>query len=66
MKWETLIDSTPGITRYYPGHPHADDKGYFLMPNVSKEREMADLKTTLRILELTLEIIKTFEPELVY
>jgi flagellar basal-body rod protein FlgC len=44
-----------------PGHPHADEDGYVLMPNVKMPNEMVDLITASRSYEANLKALTTFK-----
>ena len=44
-------DATPGLLRYDPGHPDADEYGYVHMPNVNIVEEMVNMISASRAYE---------------
>ena len=46
------------IEIYNPSHPHADDNGMVLKPNISPLEEMVDIMTATRAYEANLSIMK--------
>ena len=46
---------------YNPGHPHANEEGKVLMPNVKLPNEMVDLITASRSYEANLKALTTFK-----
>lgn len=51
---KTILDETPGQTKYDPSHPMADGEGYVTLSNVSLITEMADLRDANRTYEANL------------
>ena len=47
-----VADMSPMPSRYEPGHPDADGKGYVSYPNVNPVMEMADLLSAVRAYQL--------------
>jgi flagellar basal-body rod protein FlgC len=54
------VDTTPGETRYEPGHPHADASGNVRHSNVNTMHEMVDLMTAARSYEANLSAIRVY------
>lgn len=52
------IDRTDFKTRYEPGHPAADEKGYVRLPNVNTLVEMVDMREAQRSYEANLNLIQ--------
>lgn len=52
-----LLDRTEFQTRFEPGHPAADERGYVKMPNVNPLVEAADMREAQRSYEANLNII---------
>ncbi|GGE84710.1 MULTISPECIES: flagellar basal body rod protein FlgC [Stappia] len=52
------IDRTEFKTRYEPGHPAADEKGYVRLPNVNTLVEMVDMREAQRSYEANLNLIQ--------
>src|ERR1700694_4167117 len=50
-------DPTDFRTRYEPGHPAADAKGYVKYPNVNALTEMTDMRDAQRSYEANLNVI---------
>ena len=50
-------DPTDFRTKYEPGHPAADDKGYVKYPNVNSLVEMTDMREAQRSYEANLNVI---------
>ena len=46
-----VVDSSPPESRYLPGHPDADAKGYVRYPNVNVVEEMVNMITASRAYE---------------
>ena len=46
---------------YQPGHPHADDKGYVLMPNVDLPVEIINLVSASRAYQANAAVLKRYE-----
>lgn len=53
-------DQSPFQSVYIPGHPHADQNGMVLMPNVDIPLEMVDLMTASRAYEANLLAMRSF------
>jgi flagellar basal-body rod protein FlgC len=53
------VDNSPFRTRFDPGSPMADDKGYVQMPNVNSLIESADMREAQRSYEANLTAIET-------
>lgn len=53
------VDNSPLRSRFDPGSPMADDKGYVQMPNVNTLIESADLREAQRSYEANLTAIET-------
>lgn len=51
----------PGEKIYKPGHPHADDKGMVLYPNVKVHQEMVDMISSTRAFEANLTVANAGE-----
>ncbi len=49
---------TPFVTKYMPGHPAADEKGYVKMPNVNSLIEIMDVREAQRSYEANLGMIE--------
>jgi flagellar basal-body rod protein FlgC len=50
-------DPTDFKTKYEPGHPSADDKGYVKYPNVNSLVEMTDMREAQRSYEANINVI---------
>ncbi len=46
-------------SRYEPGHPAADERGYVLYPNVNSLIETMDMREAQRTYEANLNVIST-------
>lgn len=55
---ESQTDFTPV---YNPTHPHADENGYVLMPNVNRAEETVDLMAASRSYEANLTALKVVQ-----
>ncbi|MFO0982187.1 MAG: flagellar basal body rod protein FlgC [Planctomycetota bacterium] len=53
-------DQSPFQSVYIPGHPHADQNGMVLMPNVDIPLEMVDSMTASRAYEANLLAMRSF------
>jgi flagellar basal-body rod protein FlgC len=53
------LDQTPFRLVHNPGHPHADEKGYVKMPNVSVIQEMANMIDATRGYEANLAVLNS-------
>lgn len=51
------LDQSPFPTKYEPGHPAADNKGYVKMPNVNTLIEVADMREAQRSYEANMNVI---------
>lgn len=51
-------DPRPGAAVYNPTHPHADARGYVVMPNVNSAMEMVDLISASRAYEANLSVVR--------
>ena len=50
-------DNAPPVTRYEPGHPDADAKGYVQYPNVNPIEEMVNIVESSRAFEASVAAI---------
>ena len=50
-------DRSAFTTRYEPGHPAADEKGYVKQPNVNSLIEMTDMREAQRAYEANLNVV---------
>ena len=48
---KVVENENPFVPVYDPTHPHADENGYVMMPNVNKTEEMVDLMAASRAYE---------------
>jgi flagellar basal-body rod protein FlgC len=55
---EIKRDETPGEVINNPEHPHADEDGNVLMPNVNIAYEMVDMVTASRSYEANLAVVR--------
>jgi len=53
------VDTTPFTTRFEPGHPSADAKGYVKMSNVNPLVEALDMKDAQRAYSANISVIET-------
>ncbi|MEO8883009.1 MAG: flagellar basal body rod protein FlgC [Devosia sp.] len=56
---KVTFDSSDFQSRYEPGHPAADAKGYVKYPNVNPEIESMDMRAAQRSYEANLNVITT-------
>jgi flagellar basal-body rod protein FlgC len=56
---KVTFDSSDFQSRYEPGHPAADAKGYVKYPNVNPEIESMDMREAQRSYEANLNVITT-------
>lgn len=59
---EVVESDNPFVPVFDPNHPHADENGYVMMPNVNKTEEMVDLMAASRSYEANitaLSVVKT-------
>ena len=54
---QVVADGAPPIKRYEPGHPHADQDGYVLYPNINPMEEMVNLLSATRSYEANLQAV---------
>ena len=52
-----LADRSQFETRYQPGHPAADERGYVKLPNVNPVIETADMREAQRSYEANLNVV---------
>ena len=55
---DITVDESPGLMRYDPQHPHANDEGMVEGSNVSMSHEMVDLLSATRAYEANLAAVK--------
>ena len=48
---EILLDQSPFVKRYEPGHPNADSQGYVQYPNIDSSMEMVNALEASRAYE---------------
>lgn len=53
-----VVDGTDFTTKYDPGNPNADAKGYIKMPNVNSLIEMMDMREAQRSYQANLSVIE--------
>lgn len=52
VRVKKVVESeNPFVPVYDPSHPHANEEGYVMMPNVNKSEEMVDLMAASRAYE---------------
>jgi len=56
---DIVEDDTPFIRVFDPGHPHADEQGYVLKPNVDVVVEITNMLLAKRIFEANVTAIKS-------
>ena len=56
---DIVEDDTPFIRVFDPGHPHADEQGYVLKPNVDVVVEVTNMLLAKRIFEANISAIKS-------
>ena len=54
-------DLSEGALVYDPGHPHADEDGYVLMPNVNLTEEMVDMMDARRLFEANASVFQAIK-----
>lgn len=60
VKVAGIVESDAPIrSRYEPGHPMADEKGYIYMPNVNVVEEMANMMSASRSYQTNVELVNT-------
>ena len=52
------VDRSPGVLRFDPGHPDANDEGYLTLPNVSVVEELTNVLSAGRSFEANLLILR--------
>ncbi len=55
---QVLLDNSPPVRRFQPGHPDADTQGYVAYPSVNPVEEMTDLLGAVRSYELNASAIQ--------
>lgn len=55
----TVTDQSAFESRYQPGHPAADERGYVRYPNVDPLIEMADMREAQRTYEANLNVVSS-------
>jgi flagellar basal-body rod protein FlgC len=51
------LDSSDFVSRFEPGHPAADDRGYVRYPNVNSLIETMDMREAQRSYEANLNVV---------
>ena len=54
-------DLSEGVLVYAPGHPHANQDGYVLMPNVNLTEEMVDMMEARRLFEANASVFQAIK-----
>ena len=54
-------DLSEGALVYDPGHPHANEDGYVLMPNVNLTEEMVDMMDARRLFEANASVFQAIK-----
>lgn len=54
-------DRSEGALVYDPGHPHANEDGYVLMPNVNLTEEMIDMMDARRLFEANASVFQAIK-----
>lgn len=54
-----VTDQSEPVKRYEPGHPHADQDGYVLYPNINAMEEMVNVLSATRSYEANLQAVNT-------
>ncbi len=52
-----VTDQSEPVKRYEPGHPHADQDGYVLYPNINVMEEMVNVLSATRSYEANLQAV---------
>lgn len=55
----TVLDQSAFESRYEPGHPAADERGYVRYPNIDPLIEMADMREAQRTYEANLNVVSS-------
>lgn len=58
---EVVESQSEFIPVYNPNHPHADENGYVMMPNVNRAEETADLMAATRAYEANMTALKVVQ-----
>ncbi|MEG1777687.1 MAG: flagellar basal body rod protein FlgC [Angelakisella sp.] len=58
---EVVESQTEFIPVYNPNHPHADENGYVMMPNVNRAEETVDLMAATRAYESNMTALKVVQ-----
>ena len=62
VRVEEIVESQdPFIPVFDPQHPHADENGYVMMPNVNRAEETVDLMAATRAYESNLSALKVVQ-----
>jgi flagellar basal-body rod protein FlgC len=54
---KVATDNTDPVRRYEPGHPHADQDGYVLYPNINPVEELVNMLSASRSYEANLKMV---------
>jgi len=52
-----VTDKSEPVRRYEPGHPHADEDGYVLYPNINPMEELVNMLSASRSYEANLKMV---------
>lgn len=55
----TVLDQSAFESKYEPGHPAADERGYVRYPNIDPLIEMADMREAQRTYEANLNVVSS-------
>lgn len=55
----TVLDQSEFESRYEPGHPAADERGYVRYPNIDPLIELADMREAQRTYEANLNVVSS-------
>lgn len=55
----TVLDQSEFETKYEPGHPAADERGYVRYPNIDSLIELADMREAQRTYEANLNVVSS-------
>ncbi len=55
----TVLDQSAFESKYQPGHPAADERGYVRYPNIDPLIEMADMREAQRTYEANLNVVSS-------
>jgi len=56
---EVVIDESPGLLRFDPTHPDADEEGYVRLPNINIVEEMVNMISASRSYEANITAMQT-------